>query len=36
DLIDVKCISSQECWIACKKVTGRFEGKCQNRQCRCY
>nr|AIL48749.1 potassium channel blocker pMeKTx10-2b [Mesobuthus eupeus] len=35
-LIDVKCSASRECWIACKKVTGSGQGKCQNNQCRCY
>nr|B3EWY1.2 RecName: Full=Potassium channel toxin alpha-KTx 16.7; AltName: Full=Alpha-KTx 16.5; AltName: Full=MegKTx3; Flags: Precursor [Mesobuthus gibbosus]AFX61609.1 toxin alpha-KTx16.7 [Mesobuthus gibbosus] len=35
-LIDVKCSASRECWVACKKVTGSGQGKCQNNQCRCY
>nr|P45660.1 RecName: Full=Potassium channel toxin alpha-KTx 16.5; AltName: Full=Lqh 15-1; AltName: Full=Toxin 15-1; AltName: Full=alpha-KTx 1.7 [Leiurus quinquestriatus hebraeus]AAB33646.1 charybdotoxin-2=potassium channel blocking toxin 18-2 [Leiurus quinquestriatus=scorpions, ssp. hebreus, venom, Peptide Partial, 36 aa] [Leiurus quinquestriatus] len=35
-LIDVRCYDSRQCWIACKKVTGSTQGKCQNKQCRCY
>nr|P83112.1 RecName: Full=Potassium channel toxin alpha-KTx 1.10; AltName: Full=Parabutoxin-3; Short=PBTx3 [Parabuthus transvaalicus] len=34
--VDMRCKSSKECLVKCKQATGRPNGKCMNRKCKCY